>query len=66
MRVFKTKLFSRRSKDMGIDDTALFHAAKEISQGFFEANLGGNIYKKRIALGNRGKSGGREPLLHSK
>lgn len=25
MRVFKTKLFSRRAKDMGLDDNALFN-----------------------------------------
>ena len=63
MRVFKTKLFSRRAKDMGLDDSALFNAAREISQGSFEANLGGNIYKKRIALGNRGKSGGARTIV---
>ena len=63
MRVFKTKLFSRRAKDMGLDDNVLFNAAKELSQGAYEANLGGNIYKKRIALGNRGKSGGARTIV---
>jgi len=63
MRVFKTKLFSRRAKEMGLDDSALFNAAKEIEQGSFEANLGGNIYKKRIALGNRGKSSGARTIV---
>lgn len=63
MRVFKTKLFNRRAKEMGLDDSALFDAAREISQGSFEANLGGNIYKKRIALGNRGKSSGARTII---
>ncbi len=63
MRVFKTKLFSRRAKDIGLDDSALFNAAREISQGPFEANLGGNIYKKRIALGNRGNSSGARTIV---
>ena len=63
MRVFKTKLFSRRAKDKGLDDNVLFNAAKELSQGAYEANLGGNIYKKRIALGNRGKSGGARTIV---
>lgn len=63
MRVFKTKLFSRRAKEMGIEDSVLFHAAKEIEQGSFEANLGGNIYKKRIALGSRGKSSGARTIV---
>jgi hypothetical protein len=63
MRVFKTKLFSRRAKDMGLNDNVLFNAAKELSQGAYEANLGGNIYKKRIALSNRGKSGGARTIV---
>ena len=63
MRVFKTKLFGRRAKDMGLDDNVLFNAAKELSQGAYEANFGGNIYKKRIALGNRGKSGGARTIV---
>jgi hypothetical protein len=29
----------------------------EVSKGFFEANLGGYVLKKRIATKNRGKSG---------
>ena len=48
MRVFKTKLFNRQAKEMGLGDSVLFNAAREISQGSFEANLGGNIYQKRI------------------
>ena|SRR3990167_6362286 len=63
MRVFKTKAFSRRAKEMGLDDKALFNAAKEMLEGAYEANLGGNIYKKRIALGNRGKSGGARTIV---
>ena len=63
MKVFKTKLFSRRAKDMRLDDKALLNAAKEMSQGSYEANLGGNIYKKRIALGNRGKSSGARTIV---
>jgi hypothetical protein len=48
MRVFKTKLFSRHAKEIGLDDSALFNAAREISQGSFEANLGGNITKSAL------------------
>lgn len=66
MRVFKTKLFSRRAKEMGLDDGALFNAAREISQGSFEANLGGNIYKKRIAWAIAVKAVVQEPLWRSK
>lgn len=47
----------------GISDEVLLNAINEMNQGSFEANLGGNIYKKRIALGNKGKSGGARTVL---
>lgn len=34
-----------------------------MKQGLYEANLGGNIYKKRIALGNKGKRGGARTII---
>ena len=63
MRIFKTKLFNRCAKDMGLRDAALIKAVKEILQGLYEANLGGNIYKKRVPLGSRGKSGGARTIV---
>ncbi|MBI5448162.1 MAG: type II toxin-antitoxin system RelE/ParE family toxin [Gammaproteobacteria bacterium] len=63
MRVFKTKSFSRRAKDMGLDDEALLKAIREMLQGLYEANLGGSIYKKRVPLGARGKSGGARTIV---
>ncbi|EKD75002.1 MAG: hypothetical protein ACD_44C00260G0004 [uncultured bacterium] len=63
MRIFKTKLFSRRAKEIGLNDAALLKAIKEMLQGLYEANLGGNIYKKRVSLGGRGKSGGARMLV---
>jgi hypothetical protein len=38
-------------------------AVEEISQGFINADLGGGIIKKRIAMGGRGKSGGARTLV---
>lgn len=63
MRVFKTKLFNRRAKGMGLSDEALLKAIKEMLQGLYEASLGGNIYKKRVPLGARGKSGGARTIV---
>jgi len=57
MRVFKTKTFDRCAKKSNVSDEALIASAIEISQGNFEANLGSNIFKKRIATKGRGKSG---------
>lgn len=64
MRIFKTKEFNKIiSKDVKISDKALKRAVEEISDGLYDTNLGGNVYKKRIALDGRGKSGGARTIL---
>lgn len=39
-------------------DSALLKAAEEIGQGLIDANLDGNLIKKRVARKGQGKSGG--------
>ena len=63
MRVFKYKRFSQWAKKEGILDLALKLAVDELSQGLFEANLGGGLYKKRIARQGEGKRAGVRTLL---
>ena len=63
MKIYKTRMFSKSARDMHLQDASLFKAAIEISAGCFEASLGGNIYKKRIALANRGKSSGARTIV---
>ena len=63
LQVYKNKAFYKWANKAGISDQALYDAALEVNAGFFEANLGGNVYKKRIALGGKGKSGGGRTLL---
>lgn len=58
MRIFKNKAFHRWAKEVGLADNKLKEAVNEISNGLYEANLGGNIFKKRVALDGRGKSAG--------
>jgi len=58
MRIFKNKAFHRWIKEVGLSDSQLKNAVIEICNGLYEANLGGNIFKKRIALAARGKSSG--------
>ena len=58
MDCFKTVEFHRWLEKYAISDTALATAVEEMNQGSYEANLGGNVYNKRISLGNKGKSGG--------
>lgn len=63
MRIFKNKAFNRWAKDVDITDLELKKAVLEISQGLYEANLGGNIYKKRIAIDGRGKRSGARTIV---
>jgi hypothetical protein len=56
-------LFSKWAAKEGIDDATLVSAVEEIQLGSIDANLGGNILKKRVAVGGRGKSAGVRTLL---
>ncbi len=63
MRIFKTKLFARWARKEGLPDKALKTAVDELNSGAYEASLGGNLYKKRIAASGSGKSGGFRTLI---
>ncbi|MDR9468349.1 type II toxin-antitoxin system RelE/ParE family toxin, partial [Marinospirillum sp.] len=63
MQVFKNKPFSKWAAREGLSDTALQVAIEEIARGLVDAELGGHIFKKRVAIGDRGKSGGVRTLL---
>ncbi|GHV89680.1 addiction module toxin RelE [Spirochaetia bacterium] len=63
MRIFKTKVFARDSINAGITDTELVNAAAEVDRGEYEADLGGGVFKKRLARSGGGKSGGYRVIL---
>ena len=50
-------------KEQKLKDEVLRKAVQEIEEGLYEANLGGSVYKKRISIGNRGKSSGSRTLV---
>jgi hypothetical protein len=58
MGVYKTRVFARWARKEGLSDKLLCEAVEEMSQGLFDANLGGNLFKKRIARPGQGKRGG--------
>ena len=64
-RVFKLKTFGRWAKKI-ISDKELCAAAREIEQGIFEADLGGGVCKKRVAIAGQGKSGSVRTLVAKK
>jgi hypothetical protein len=59
----KTRYFHRWAKKAGLPDRALFHAVIEVTNGLVDADLGGGIIKKRIALPGHGKRGSTRTLL---
>lgn len=62
-RVFKTKSFARWSRKVGLIDASLLEAVEEMKAGLVDADLGGRVYKKRVALPGRGKRGGARTLI---
>lgn len=63
MLTLKTKLFHKWAKKLKLQDEALKKSVNEVAEGRYDAYLGGNIYKKRVAIGNRGKSAGTRTIV---
>lgn len=63
MRVFKTRQFDRWVRKEGVTDPMLWAAVIEMENGLIDADLGGHLVKKRIALPGRGKRGGARSLV---
>lgn len=61
--VFKRKNFARWQASEKLPDAALCKAVKEMESGLIDADLGGLLYKKRVARSGGGKSGGYRTLL---
>ena len=62
-RILKTRTFNRWLRKTLLTDTALLKAIDEMERGLVDADLGGNVYKKRVALAGRGKSGSARTLI---
>ena len=63
MRIFAIKAFHKWAQNSDLTDGLLRDAVNEVERGIVDANLGGNLYKKRIATKGRGKSGSVRTLL---
>ncbi len=63
MRVFKIRWFYRWAAREGLSDQALLLAAEEMVQGLIDADLGGHVIKKRIAIPGYGKRGSLRTLV---
>lgn len=63
MRIFKNRTFCRWAAAHDIEDTFLRLAVDEMERGLVDTNLGGHVFKKRLALRAHGKSRGARTLL---
>jgi len=63
VRVFVGKVFRKWATSESISDQDLCSAAKEAFDGTFDADLGGYLFKKRIARTGGGKSGGFRTII---
>ena len=63
MRVFKTKSFCRWADRAGVADIDLLGCVTEMESGLIHADLGGHLFKQRVALPGSGKRGGARTVL---
>ena len=65
-RILKRKDFARWQVSESLPDAALCKAVQEMESGLIDADLGGFLYKKRVARSGGGKSGGYRTLLSAR
>ena len=63
VRIFKNIWFARFARKEGITDYKLREAVGQLETGQTFANLGGGVYKLRVARIGQGKSGGYRVIL---
>lgn len=63
LQVLATKSFSRWMRKNKIAHQELIRAAAEMSQGLIDADLGGHVVKKRVAVGGRGRRSGARTIV---
>jgi hypothetical protein len=65
MKLYKTSQLNRWTKKNNLEDADLGNAAREMAEGLYDADLGGGLFKKRIARSGQGKSGGFRTMIAS-
>ena len=63
MTVYAAKAFSRFASKANLEDVHLREAAAAVMAGRFDADLGGDVFKQRVARQGGGKSGGFRTIL---
>lgn len=63
MRVFKNRGFAKFAKKNKIADDELCQAVSQLHRGLAHADLGGGVFKQRLARKGQGKSGGFRTII---
>lgn len=63
MKILKRRGFARWQAGERLPDAALCKAAREMEGGLIAADLGGMLYKMRVARAGGGKAGGYRTLV---
>lgn len=66
IQVLVTKPFYRWMRKSKLNPSEIVGAAHEMVQGLIDVKLGGYLFKKRVALGGRGKSAGARTIVATK
>jgi len=66
MTILKRKDFARWQRGEKLPDAVLCSAVREMENGLIDADLGGYLYKKRVARTGCGTSGGYRTLLSAR
>ncbi len=61
--ILRTRSFSRWMRKALLNDDALRAAVGEMKRGLVDADLGGGVCKKRVALPGKGKRGGARTVI---
>ena len=65
-RIFKTKTFSRWLSKNDLNNRYLLEAVEEMEKGLVDADLGCNVYKKRVKRPGMGKRSGARVIVATK
>jgi hypothetical protein len=63
MIIYKTRWFNRWARKQGLGNFSLCTAVREMVEGLYDADLGGGLFKKRIARPGQGKRSGFRTLV---
>ena len=66
MRIFRNARFTRFARKENIDDEELRNIVDELETGQYDADLGGGVFKMRLARYGEGKSGGYRVIVFFK